>query len=253
VEACLDFFRSYYAPNNVVISIAGDFDADEAIARIRQRYGGWPRAADPPRNPTREPPQTGERRAVVHLPVRAPLVGVAWHAPPSGHPDGPALDVLSEILSSGRTSRLQRKLVYEEQQALSAYGGYWELEHAGLFYAGAGVRPGKSPGRVEAELFAEIERLRREPPTERELEKAKRGFEVSLTGRLRTANALASRGAEELLAFGRIRSLDERIEKARAVTAADVLRVAQSYLRPEGRTVVHVLPADGAAGKGPAR
>jgi zinc protease len=253
VPTCLEFFRAYYVPNNVVISIAGDFDADDAIARIRRHYGAWERGPGPPRNPTEEPEQQGERRGVVHLPVRAPLVGAAWHAPQTGHPDGPALDLLGEVLSAGRTSRLQRKLVYEEQQALSAYGGYWELAHAGLFYAGAGVRPGKSPSRVEAALFAELERLRKEAPTERELEKAKRGFEVSLTGRLRTANALASRGAEELLAFGRIRSLDERIEKVRAVTAADVLRVAQTYLRPEKRTVVHVLPADGAAGEGAAR
>jgi predicted Zn-dependent peptidase len=253
VATCLEFFRAYYVPNNLVISIAGDFDADDAIARIRRHYGSWERGPEPPRNPTEEPEQHGERRGVVHLPVRAPLVGAAWHAPKTGHPDGPALDLLGEVLSAGRSSRLQRKLVYEEQQALSAYGGYWELEHAGLFYAGAGVRPGKSPSRVEAELFAEIERLRREAPTERELEKAKRGFEVSLTARLRTANALASRGAEELLAFGRIRSLDERIEKVRAVTAADVLRVAQTYLRPEQRTVVHVLPADGASGEGAAR
>lgn len=250
VEACLDFFRSYYAPNNVVISIAGDFDADEAIARIRQRYGGWPRAADPPRNPTREPPQTGERRAVVHLPVRAPLVGVAWHAPPSGHPDGPALDVLSEILSSGRTSRLQRKLVYEEQQALSAYGGYWELRHAGLFYAGVGVRPGQDPNRSEALLFAEIERLRSAPPTQAELEKAKRGFEVSLLGNLGTANALAARNAEELLTFGRIRPLDERLARIREVTAQDVQRVAAGYLPPDKRSVVHVLPGDGNGANG---
>jgi predicted Zn-dependent peptidase len=243
VAACLDFFRSYYVPNNVVISIAGDFDAADAIARIRRHYGPWERAAEPPRNPTQEPEQRGERRAVVHLPVRAPLVGAAWHAPKTGHPDGPALDLLSEILSSGRTSRLQRKLVYEAQEALSAYGGYWELQHAGLFYAGAGVRPGKEPERVESLLFAEIQRLREAPPSERELEKAKRGFEVSLTVGLRTANAIAARGAEELLSLGRVRSLDERIEKVRAVTAADVQRVAQTYLPPEKRSVVHVLPA----------
>ena len=157
-ETCREFFRAYYVPNNVVISIAGDFDAEDAIARIRRHYGSWARGPEPPRNPTEEPEQQGERRGVVQLPVRAPLVGAAWHAPKTGHPDGPALDVLSEVLSAGRTSRLQRRLVYEAQEALSAYGGYWELEHAGLFYAGAGVRPGKSPAHVEAELFAEIQR-----------------------------------------------------------------------------------------------
>ena len=250
VEPCLDFFRTYYVPNNVVISIAGDFDAEDAIARIRAHYGAWPRAAEPLRNPTREPPQSGERRAVVHLPVRAPLVGTAWHAPASGHADGPALDVLSEILSSGRTSRLQRKLVYEEQQALSAYGGYWELRHAGLFYAGVGVRPGQEVARSEALLFAEIERLRAAPPTAQELEKAKRGYEVSLLGNLGTANALASRNAEELLTFGRIRPLEERLARIREVEAEDVQRVAQTYLLPEKRSVVHVLPGAGDGGNG---
>ena len=247
VDACLDFFRSYYVPNNVVISIAGDFDADDAIARIREHYSGWPRGPEPPRSPTVEPEQDGERRATVHVPVRAPLVGVAWHAPASGSPDGPALDVLSEILSAGRTSRLQRKLVYEEQEALSAYGGYWELQHAGLFYAGVGVRPGKDPARSEALLFTEIERLRRTPPTAAELDKAKRVFEVDMLAGLDTANALAGRNAEELLTFGRIRPIRERLDKVRAVTAADVQRVAQQYLKPEQRSVVHVLPAPVAA------
>jgi predicted Zn-dependent peptidase len=244
-ETCRAFFRTYYVPNNVVISIAGDFDADDALARIRRHYGAWRAGPPPPRNPTEEPAQRGERRAVVEVPVRAPLVGAAWHAPKEGHPDGPALDVLGEILSSGRTSRLQRKLVYEEQEALSAYGGYWALQHAGLFYAGAGVRPGKDPARAEALLFAELARLRDAPPSPRELEKAKRAFEVSLVRGLGTANALASRNAEDLLSFGRIRSLDERLAEIRAVSATDVQRVAASYLRPERRSVVHVLPGEG--------
>jgi zinc protease len=248
-ETCREFFDTYYVPNNIVISIAGDFDEDVALARLRARLGPVARAADPPRNPTVEPPQRGERRAAVHVPVRAPLVGVAWHAPAAGHPDGYALDALGEILSAGRTSRLHRALVYEAQEAISAYGGYWELDHAGLFYVGAGVRPGVDPARVERGVFAQIEALRSAPPRAAELEKAKRGLEVSLIGGLGTSHALASRNAQDTLTFGRIRSLDERLSGVRAVTAADVQRVAQSYLRADGRSVVHVLPAqpDGAA------
>jgi zinc protease len=153
--------------------------------------------------------------------------------------------VLGEVLSSGRTSRLQRELVYEAQQAISVYGGYWELDRAGLFYVGAGVRPGTDPARVERGLFAELEALRAAPPSEAELEKGKRGLEVSLIAGLGTAHALASRGARDLLTYGRIRSLDERLAAIRAVTAEDVRRVARAYLRPEGRSVVHVMPGDG--------
>lgn len=249
-DTCREFFRSYYVPNNIVISIAGDFDEDAAIARVRAALGAMPRGPEPPRSPTVEPPQRGERRAVVHVPVRAPLVGAAWHAPAAGHPDGYALDVLGEVLSSGRTSRLERKLVYEAEQAISAYGGYWELDRAGLFYAGAGVRPGVDPAEVERALFSEIEALRSAVPTAAELEKGKRGLEVSLIGGLETAHALASRNAQDLLVYGRIRSLDERLAGIRAVTAGDVVRVAKEYLRPEGRSVVHVVPGDGDGGGG---
>jgi len=250
VDACLAFFRAYYVPNNLVISIAGDFDEEAAIARLRERLAGVPRAPAPPRNPTEEPPQRGERRAVVHVPVRAPLVGAAWHAPAAGHPDAYALDALGEILSAGRTSRLHRALVYDGQEAISAYGGYWEMERAGLFYAGAGVRPGVDPARVERSLLEQIERLRETPPSADELEKAKRGLEVALIRGLGTAHALASRNASDLLTYGRIRPLDERLEAIRALTAEDVRRVARAYLRPDGRSVVHVMPGPDAEAAG---
>jgi zinc protease len=98
---------------------------------------------------------------------------------------------------------------------------------------------------VERGLFAELEALRAAPPSAAELEKAKRGLEVSLIGSLGTAHALASRNAGDLLTYGRIRSLDERLAAIRAVTAEDVRRVAQTYLRPDGRSVVHVMPGSG--------
>jgi zinc protease len=241
VEPCRQFFHSYYVPNNLVISIAGDFDADAAIARIRRTIGAIPRAPEPPRNPTTEPPQDGERRAVIEMPVRGPLVGAAWHAPPSGDPDGDALDVLSAILSAGFSSRLHRRLVYKEQQALSAFGGYWELRRAGLFYAAASVRPGRDVDRVEALLTEEIERLREELASDEEIERARRQLEVGLVAGLGSNHALASHMAEELLTFGRIRPLEERLAAIDAVGAADVRRVARTWLKPEGRSVVQVV------------
>jgi len=245
VEQCVEFFGEYYVPGNIVLSIAGDFDEEATLARVRRHLGRLPASPPPPRNPTIEPPQRGERRAQAHAAVRGPLFGVAWHAPASGHADAEPLDVLSAILSAGFSSRLHRRLVYEEQEALSASGGYWELKRAGLFYAAANVRPGHSIDRVEELIFEEIDRLAQEAPTEAEVERAKRQLEVSLVSGLGTNHALASRNAEELLVFGRIRSLDERLGAYRAVTADDVTRVARSYLTPEGRSVVHVVPGPG--------
>jgi predicted Zn-dependent peptidase len=241
VEACREFFDTYYAPNNIVVSISGAFDEQDALARVRRAFGGLEAAKTIPRNPTQEPPQTGERRATVYFDVRSPILAATWHAPKSGHPDGEALDVASLVLSGGRSSRLYRGLVYEAQQALAAEGGYWELDHAGIFYAFAMVRPDGDIARVEQLFLREIERLREELVPETELAKARRQIEVSLLRGTATAHALGSRIAGDWVTFGRIRPIEERLAAYRAVSADDVRRVARTYLRDEVRNVLHLV------------
>jgi predicted Zn-dependent peptidase len=194
-----------------------------------------------PRNPTLEPEQKGERRAVIHFDLRSPILAAAWHAPKTGHPDAEPLDVLSQILSGGRSSRLYRALVYDAQQALSAEGAYWELNDAGVFYAFANVRPDARIERVEQLFFGEIERVKRASVSEAELEKAKRQLEVGLVNGMATSHALASRIGREMSTFGRVRPLAERLAAIQKVTAADVQRVANAYLVAERRSVVHVI------------
>ena len=157
-----------------------------------------------------------------------------------------ALDVASQILSDGRASRLHRKLVYEEQLALYASGGYWELKDAGVFFALAGVRPGESIEEVERLFLGELERIKEEGVSEEEVAKAKRQLEVGLVNGLRTAHALAQRIGRDTVVFGRVRTLEERLSAFNEVTAADVKRVVRTYLRDDKRSVVHVVapPAD---------
>jgi len=251
VEQCRRFFHTYYAPNNLVMVVVGDFDTAETLAHVRRVFGPLRPVKSIPRSPTEEPPQRGERRATVEFDVRSPSVWAAWHAPATGHPDGPALDVAGQILSGGRASRLYRDLVYQAQQALSADGGYWELQDAGLFYAEASVRPGASIDRVESLLFSEIARLRDAPVGAEELERAKRQLLVSLVNGLATNHALASRIGGDYVLLGRIRPLEERIAQLQAVTAADVQRVARTYLQDSGRSVVRLVPPAEAAAKAP--
>jgi zinc protease len=136
--------------------------------------------------------------------------------------------------------------VRDEQQALGAHGGYLELEDAGLFSAFAVVRPDGDIDRVESLLLEEIGKLSEEPISEAELEKAKRQLEVDLVNGLATNSALASRIASETVLFGRVRGLDERLEGIRAVTAADVQRVAREHLVDERRSVIRVVAPPGA-------
>ena len=242
VEVCQAFFDRFYAPNNLVIAIAGDFDTETTLAHLERTFGQMPNPGPIPRNPTEEPEQSGERRSTVHFDLRSPVLAAAWHAPPTGHDDGEALDVLSQILSDGRSSRLYRSLVHEAEIALSASGGYWEMLDAGAFLALAGVRPGEDIDEVERLFFAEIEKLRVEPVSEVELAKAKRQLEVGLVNGLATSHALSSRIGRDYASFGRIRPLDERLERIRAVTAEDVQRVARRYLVKAKRNVVHIVP-----------
>jgi zinc protease len=247
VETCRTFFDTYYAPNNVVIAIAGTFDEEATLAHLTRALSPLEPVAKIPRNPTEEPEQRGERRATVYFDVRSPILAATWHAPKAGDPDGEALDVASGLLSGGRSSRLYRRLVYSEQQALAAEGGYWELLDAGVFFAFAMVRPDGRIDRVEQLFFDEIDRLRETPAPQNEIDKVKRQIEVDLIGGTETANALASRIGSDYVTFGRIRPLQERLDAYRAVTAADVQRVARAYLREEVRSVVHlVAPPDGA-------
>lgn len=249
VEVCRDFFDTFYAPNNIVLSIAGDFDEEDAIARVRKAFGSLAPAEVIPRNPTTEPEQLGERRETIRFPVRSPILAVAWHAPPTGHKDAEALDVAALLLSGGRSSRLYRSLVYEGQEALSASGSYWELRDAGVFYAFASLRPGASVERVETGLFSEIARLRDELVPAAELAKAKRQIEVNLIGDLDTAHDLARRIASDTVLLGRIRPLEERLAAYRSVSAEDVMRVAATYLTDDKRSVVHVIAPEEKGGE----
>jgi predicted Zn-dependent peptidase len=249
LEACRAFFAHYYAPNNIVLVIVGDFDTEETLGLVRRSFGRLEPVAEIPRNPTREPEQRGERRAVVEFDLRSPVLAVAWHAPASGHADAEPLDVLSQILSAGRSSRLYRRLVYQAQLALAAEGAYFEMASAGIFYGFVSVRPEAKVERVEAILFEEIERLFTQPVGAAELEKARRQLEVGLVEGLATSHALAHRIGHDHVTLGRIRPLAERLAAIEAVRAEDVGRVARTYLRPERRSVVRVVPP-GAGARG---
>ena len=130
----------------------------------------------------------------------------------------------------------------DDQLALSASGGYWELHDAGVFFGRVAVRPDAEPRKAREAFLQEIERVRSRPIRAEELDKAKRRLEVALVNGQGTAHGLADRVGRDYVAFGRIRPLEELLGGIEAVTVDDVQRVAERYLRPEGRNVVRVVP-----------
>jgi len=246
---CQDFWETYYAANNLVVAIAGDFDTAATLALVEKHFGALRSAATIPRNPQEEPLQDGERRAVAHFPVQAPIVLAGFPAPATGHVDSDALDVAAGVLASGRTSRLYRKMVFDAPLALAPQAFYWELQRAGVFVVGATLRPGVDVARAERVVYAEIARLAERPPTPEELGRAKRALEVAWIGGQGTSHALASRIAQDYVAYGRIESLEEKLAAIERVSAEDVQRVVRQYLAPSRRNVVQVFPQTAGEGK----
>ncbi len=242
VEEARAFYRTYYVPNNALVVAAGDFRAPELLDKIRRAFGAIPRAADPPPVKVAEPRQNGERRVTVRKEAQLPLVFVGYPVPNFRSPDATALELLSTILSEGRSSRLYRRLVYEQQMALNAGGDYsYFSTDPNLFWFFATALTGRTPEALEQSFGEEVERLKTEPVSETELARAKNQIEASFVFRQDSVYERASLLARfELIGGWRLR--DRFVPAIRTVTAADLQRVARAYFADERRNVGVLLP-----------
>ena len=243
------WYDAYYQPNNAIVVAAGDFRATELLEKIRTRFGAIPLGPDPPRVTVTEPEQRGERRVWLRKEAQLPVVFAGYPAPNHRSEDAYPLEVLSAVLSGGRTSRLYRRLVYEERLALEAGGDYARLTlDPDTFTFYVTVLPERSVEEAERALTAEVERLRTELISEEELQRAQNQLEATY---LFAQDSVFSRSAtlarHELLGGWRLR--ETYLAGIRAVTREDVRRVAERHLVPERRTTAILLPIPAAAGQ----
>lgn len=243
-EDLLEHYRTYYVPNNATVIIVGDVTVREAFAKVERYFGNIPRGKEPPPVRTKEPQQRGERRVEMRKEAETPYLVIAYHVPGLGEPDQYALDVIGEILSTGRSSRLHRSLVREREIALSAWGGYETRADPSLFYCGGTPRRGHTAQDLEEGIYTEIERLKQEPVSDEELTKAVNQIEArllfSLDRNFRLGVELGR--SETMLSY---RYVQELLPTIRAVTAEDIMRVASKYFVPENRTVATLIPIKG--------
>jgi zinc protease len=243
IEDVRAFHATYYVPNNAKVVLAGDFDPPQALAWIEKYFGPIPRGKEIPRDIPREPVQTAERRVVEHdANTPLPTVMLTYHVPEAGHPDIYALEVASQILSDGQSSRLYRKLVYDQQIALEAGGQALTLEDPGVFFFFVILQQGHTVEEGEASLAEEIARLQSQPVSAGELDKAKNQLITGQVFGRQTVNDKASAVGHADVILGDWRLVNQQVEKYQKVSAADVQAVARKYFRPENRTVVHMLP-----------
>ena len=236
------FYKTYYMPNNAILVAVGDFKAPEVLAKIRTKFGRIPKAPPPPPVLAVEPPQNGERRVIVSKQAQLPIVYVGYHVPNQKSSDAFALEMLSTILSEGRASRLYKRLVYERQLALEAGGdyNYFSLD-PNLFWFWATPMPGQTPETMEKALLAEMDALKREPVTDEELQRAKNQVEATFVFQEDSVHRRAALLARFEL-IGGYPDKDRFIERLRAVTAADVQRVARTYFTDDKKSVGVLIP-----------
>ena len=212
------------------------------LAKIKELFGPVPRGPEPPKVLAVEPEQNGERRLLVQRPAELPIVYVGFPVPNQQSPDAAALDVLSVVLSGGRSSRLYRQLVHERQLALEAGGDYSYFSFdPNLFWFYATPLPGQTPETLEKELLGEMERLKKDPVGEDELKRAKNQIEAGFVFQDDSVHKRASLLARFEL-IGGFAHKDQYLDKVRAVSAADLQRVAQRYFTPDKKNVGILLP-----------
>jgi predicted Zn-dependent peptidase len=243
VEDVAEFFKMYYAPNNAVLALVGDFNTRDALARIEKTFGGITRQPTPPAVDMSEPEQAAERRASVDdVLARAPRVDIAFKAVPGNTADFYALQVLSAVLQGGQSSRLYQKLVKEKESVTNVGGFMDEKRGVGALYTFATLRGGARTEDVEAIIYQEVERLKKEPIADWELQKAKNTTRRGIINNLQSSLSRAINLSQYAVYYNDPGLINNRLDKVDAVTKADVERVANKYLRDTNRTVVVTMP-----------
>jgi len=244
IEDVRSFYETYYVPENATLVVVGDFEASDALQMIEHYFNRVPKARHlVPREIPREPAKLDARRVTVEAdnwPL--PTVVVAHHITYDGHPDAYPLHIASKVLSDGQSSRIYRRLVYDEQIAVSAFGQGHIIEDPNLFYAVALVSPGRSMEQAERALIEEFDRLKDEPISDAELQRSKNQFARDyIIGRMTDAQK-AAHLAHAAVIHDDITTTDGEFDIFMNVNKADVQRVAHTYFTDASRLVLTILP-----------
>jgi predicted Zn-dependent peptidase len=236
-----EYYRRFYGPHNAVVAIVGDIDVDSIVAWADRYFGDIP--AGEPHRPvvTQEPPQHGERRIDVAFDAE-PQVLIGYHVPNAVHADAPALDVLSAVLTGGRTSRLYQRLVIRDRiaTAIVSFTGPGELYPRLFTFAGVPIAP-HTTREIEAAVYDELDKLSRQPPTAAELERVRNQVQAGTIERLQDNFGLAFQLSESEALWYDWRQTFRDDAAVTRVSAADVLRVAKEYFSQSNRTVATLV------------
>jgi zinc protease len=243
LEDVAQFFKMYYAPDNAVLALVGDFNAPEALAKIKKYFEDIPSQPAPPAVDMTEPAQNAERKTQVEDSfARLPRLDIVYKTVPANTPDWYALDMLGDILFGGTSSRLYQLLVKDKAVALQAAGGIDQRRGTSLFEAFALLKPGQDAGEVEKLITEEFERVKKDGVTQKEINKVRIQDRLSQAASLTNTLNRARMLSRYSVYFHDPALINTMLANYNGVTSADIQRVARQYLGPAGRTVVLTTP-----------
>ncbi|HZH32175.1 MAG TPA: pitrilysin family protein [Pyrinomonadaceae bacterium] len=244
IEDIREFFRIYYAPNNAVLVIVGDFEPAEARALVEKYFATIPRQPAPPGVDVSEPEEVAAPFETYLDPfAQLPAVMIGWKAPPRRTPDAYALTLASELLLEGESSRLYQKLVKGDESVVAVQGGIGERRGPSSLYLFAIPKPGRSTEEIRRTINEEIARLAAEGPSAEEMEKLRNTLlNDSVRGR-QTTMYRAQRLAEYTLYDGDPHLVNTEVERYLAVTPADIRDVVARYLHTDNHALIEITPA----------
>ncbi|MBL0328122.1 MAG: insulinase family protein [Bacteroidetes bacterium] len=239
----IDFYKTFYVPNNATLSIAGDINIAQTKAMIEKYYGSIPKGTKPIPRPTAvEPVKTAEVRDTVFDNIQLPAVVMGYHTPAQGTPDYYAMNMLATILSQGKSSRMQKAIVDKQQKAVFAGAFPLPSEDPGLTLVFGVANMGVSPTDLEASMNAEFEKVKTELISEEEYQKLRNQTENDfVSGNLKMAG-IAENLANYYVYYKDANLINTEINRYMKVTREDIQKAAQKYLTKENRVVLYYLP-----------
>jgi zinc protease len=249
-EDCRDFYRAYYAPNNATLVLVGDFDETRALRVISQAYGTIPPSDLPAEDIQYDPPQTAERRVEIIQPTTTEKLIVGYKGPSLGDADHLVSALIMEILTGGRASRLNRRLVRKDQIASEVSGFAGPHRDPSLLEISAAARSGSTAEQLLSIIDEELERLTTDLVEASELERVRARMEFSLLSGMETAEGKASALGFYEAVLRQPTAGAERLRLASLINTGDIRRVARRFLRKEARTIILVRPQEGPEDEG---
>jgi zinc protease len=242
-----EFFRQYYSPNNASLVITGDFTPDRAKGLIEKYFGSIPSGPPVPKISAVTPPITSERKAVITDQVELPRVYMAWITDPIFKPGDAEADLLARLLGGGKSSRLYKALVYEKQIAQDVKAENQSLMLGSVFEITATAKPGVKPEDLQKAIDDELAKLRKDGPTQQELERARNVAETQIIQKLERLGGfggVADRLNQYNHFLGDPGYLPKDLERYNRATVADLKRIANEKLQTNLRAVVYGVPGN---------